>query len=68
MDLTWYYKILHNLTRLSQRDFFIPNIRQGHQDHAFNIVVPRTTTSAFKFAFAQRKINHAVECPSYGGA
>ena len=30
MDLTRYYKILHSLTRLSQADFFIPNIRRGH--------------------------------------
>ena len=53
MDLTWYYKILHNLIRLNQAAFFIPNIQRGHRGHSFNIVVPRTTTSAFKFAFAQ---------------
>ena len=27
IDLTWYYKILPNLTRLNQADFFILNIR-----------------------------------------
>ena len=53
MDLTWYYKILHNLTCLNQANFFIPNIRQGLRSHELSIVVPRTTTSAFKFAFAQ---------------
>ena len=52
MDLAWYYKILYNLTHFNQADFFIPNIRRSHRGHSLNIVVPRTTASAFKFAFA----------------
>ena len=65
MDLTWYYKILHNLTCLNQANFFIPNIRQGLRSHELSIVVPRTTTSAFKFAFAQRRIAQWNALPSH---
>ena len=65
MDLTWYYKILHNLTCLNQANFFIQNIRQGLRSHELSIVVPRTTTSAFKFAFAQRRIAQWNAFPSH---
>ena len=65
MDLTWYYKILHNLTCLNQANFFVPNIWQGLRSHELSIVVPRTTTSAFKFAFAQRRIAQWNALPSH---
>ena len=65
MDLTWYYKILHNLTCLNQANFFIPNIRQGLRSYELSIVVPRTTTSAFKCTFAQRRIAQWNALPSH---
>ena len=65
IDLTWNYKILLSLTRLNQTDFFTPNIRQGHRGHALNIVLPHTTASAFKFAFAQRRIEQWNALPSH---
>ena len=65
IDLTWYYKILHNLTRLNQVDFFNPNIRADHRGHALSIVVhAKHTQSAFKFAFAQRRIAQWNAFPS----
>ena len=50
---------------LNQANFFIPNIRQGLRSHELSIVVPRTTTSAFKFAFAQRRIAQWNALPSH---
>ena len=55
-DLCWYCSILHNYTRLDAIKFFKLNRRDCHRSHALSIVVPRTTTSAFKFAFTQKKI------------
>ena len=55
-DLCWYYSISHNYTRLEASKSFELNRRGCHRGHALSIGVPRTTTSAFKFAFAQRKI------------
>ena len=65
MDLTWYYKILRNLKCLYLADFFIPNMLRGHRGHAMNIVLSHTTTSAFKLAFAQRRIAQCKSLPSH---
>ena len=54
-DLWWYYSILHNYTRLDAIKFFELTCQDCHRGHALSIAVPRITTSAFKFAFAQRK-------------
>ena len=51
--ITLFYTTIHVLM-LS--NFFELNRRDCHQGHALSIVVPCTTTSAFKFTFAQRKI------------
>ena len=63
--LCWYYSILHNYTRLDAIKFWELNRRDCHRGHTFSIVVPRTTTSAFKFAFAQRKIAQWNALPSH---
>ena len=63
-DLCWYYSILHNYTCLDAIKIFELNRRDCHRGHALSIVVLCTTTSAFKFASAQRQIAQWNVLPS----
>ena len=64
-DLCWYYTILLNYKRLDAIKFVKLNRRDCHRGHALSIVVPCSTISAFKFAFAQRKIAQWNALPSH---
>ena len=64
-DLCWHYSILHNYTCFDAIKFFELNRPDCYRGHVLSTVVPRITTSAFKFAFAQRKITQWNVLPSH---
>ena len=55
-DLTWYFSILHNFTKLDAANLFNVNMRNNHRGHKLSLNTPIIRTSVFKNALPQRRI------------
>ena len=55
-DLTWYFSILHNFTKLDAANLLNLNMRNNHRGHKLSLNTPIIRTSVFKYALPQRRI------------
>ena len=55
-DLTWYFSISHNFTRLDATNLFNVSKRINHRGHQLLFNTPIIQTSVFKYALPQRRI------------
>ena len=55
-DLTWYFSILRNFTKLDATNLFNVNMRNNHRSHKLSLNTPIIRTSVFKYALPQRRI------------
>ena len=55
-DLTRYFSILHNFTKLDATNLFNVNMRNNHRGHKLSFNTPIIRTLVFKYALPQRKI------------
>ena len=55
-DLTWYFSVLHNFTKLDATNLFNVNMRNNHGGDKLSLNTPIIQTSVFKYALPQRRI------------
>ena len=63
-DLTWYFSILHNFTKLDATNLFNINMMNNHRGHKLSLNTPIIRTSVFKYALPQRTILHWNALPN----